>query len=97
MSVLVQKLLGSLVRQMLTALGTYLISQGWASSDDWTAVVMALTPIVVSVVWGLYQKYGSTLMQEALRALPAGADREDAARDIRLMSATEKVQTAFKA
>ncbi len=92
-----QKALGTLVRQGLTVLGTYLIAHGWATNGDVESAVMAITPLVISVVWGLYQKYGSTLMAEALRVLPAGASRTDAKADIAKMTLSEKVTTATSA
>ena len=97
MPIFLQKALGSLVRHGLTALGTYLIAQGWATEGSWMNAVEATTPLVLSVVWGLYQKYGATLMAETLRALPAGATRQEAKEDIARMSIGEKVSTAISA
>lgn len=97
MPLLFQKIVGSLVRAALTGLGTYLISAGWVTEGDWTQAAMAITPVVVSVGWGVYQKYGAVLMAEALRALPSGATRDAAREDLAKIPLSEKLSTACAA
>ena len=70
---LVQKWIGTLVRTGLTAMGAYFVGQGWASTEEWTDAAMAISPIAVSTLWGLYQKFSTQVAQEAAKALPAGA------------------------
>lgn len=97
MPLLFQKVAGSLIRAALLGVGVHLVDQGWITSDEWSKFVAATVTVAVPLAWSIYQKYGSTLMQEALRALPAGASREAARADIGLMSAAEKVSTALAA
>ncbi len=97
MPILLQKALGTLVRHGLTALGAYLIAQGWATEGSWMNTMEAVTPLILSVVWGLYQKYGATLMAETLRVLPSGTSRTEAKAEIAKMSLGEKVTTTVTA
>lgn len=53
---LLKRMLEFAAKRGLTALGVVLISKGWATEGDWAALVVALSPIVVDLLWSLYDK-----------------------------------------
>lgn len=92
---LIQKWLGSIIRTGLTALGTYLVTQGMISQDD-NMTLMGTAPVVLSVLWSLYQKYRVTVAKAILRQLPAGVSNAEVQAEAAKYTATERLALALK-
>lgn len=78
MNPLAQAAIGSVIRFALAGLAGWLVSHGIWTQADSTIYVEAAALGVVSLGWGLYQKYKSRLRFIAALQLPAGASEEDA-------------------
>ena len=91
---LIQKAIGTLVRHGLTILGAWLVENGLTTGDDWMTLSMKASPILVSLVWSLWQKYGSTLLQSVLHDLPAGASANSIRNELAATSFSENVVKA---
>lgn len=53
------KLIGTLVRHGLSALGGLLTAQAWVDEASWTNLVEAATPVIVALALSAYEKYTS--------------------------------------
>lgn len=73
MDVIVQNLIGTVIRWLLTLVGTWLVSSGVLASGSQTEWVAGATAIVVALIWGIYQKFVASKLLKTAMALPAGA------------------------
>jgi hypothetical protein len=55
----VQKLIGSVVRAALVALGGFLSAQAIANPEQISSFVEAAIPVIVGLVWSVWEKYTS--------------------------------------
>jgi hypothetical protein len=70
---------GSLVRHLLTALGTVLVTKGLWTEDEATNFTAAGAVFLVGLGWALYQKYAThSKLLDALD-LPGGSTLRDLA------------------
>jgi hypothetical protein len=73
----VRRIIGSLVRHGLNALGMWLVSQGLAEEADVLEVVALASPLIVSVLWSLYQKSRQGTREAVALDLPKGSEVDD--------------------
>lgn len=67
----------TILRNLSAPLVVYLAATGWISEDQATALIVAIISIVLSVVWGLGNKYVFNKQVETALMLPAGSTKED--------------------
>lgn len=87
---IIKRLLGVAVRRGLDALGTLLIARGLATDVEWTTLAASLTPILVSLLWSLYEKAQADKKLEVALDLPAGATKADVAAVLREQAARSR-------
>jgi hypothetical protein len=52
----VKRLASSAIRHGLTALGAYLVAQGYTTETDWASIALDASPLIVALVWSVIEK-----------------------------------------
>ena len=73
----VRRILGSLVRTGLAALGGLLVERGLADQADVDSVALRAAPIVLAALWSLYQKVQQHKREKVALAMPPTATTQD--------------------
>lgn len=76
MDPLTKKIVGTLVRSLLTLAAGYLIQHGLLPEGGSTEFVEAGVLLVLSVGWSIWQKYRGLLMIQAAKISPPSASME---------------------
>jgi membrane protein DedA with SNARE-associated domain len=72
MNPLLQSFLASILRWLLTAVGTWFVAKGIVRSDEIETYIAGAIAAILALVWGLYQKYRSKLFADKAREMSAG-------------------------
>ena len=54
---LLQNIVGSVLRHLLTGVGGVLVAQGWVSDADWQKLLAGTIVFVAGLIWSLVQKW----------------------------------------
>jgi hypothetical protein len=73
---ILKRLLKSGVRAGLVALGSWLVTHGYASDQEAATLVTDLLPIVFALVWSAYEAAHVEKKIEVALQMPAGSSRE---------------------
>jgi len=76
---LLKSITASVLRKLLFGAGVVLVERGWVSESDWALLLGGLITGVSSVLWGVFQKYGTWIKMQVALKLPAGSTVEDVA------------------
>jgi membrane protein DedA with SNARE-associated domain len=93
---LFEKWLGALIRHGLTALGTYLIGQGFVGESQWTEFVTGAVAVAVPICWSLLQKWRQQITKEVAKRMPEGTSDETIKHVIEEMHPAERRELALK-
>ncbi|HEX5010219.1 MAG TPA: hypothetical protein VFY71_07445 [Planctomycetota bacterium] len=74
---ILKRLLASGVRAGLAALTGWLVAHGYASTDEASGLAADLTPILVGLLWSLWEASKVNERIEVALQLPKGADKVD--------------------
>jgi len=78
--------LGSIVRWLLTLVSAYLVSKGIVgenvASQFNDAAALGVAGVLISLLWGLWNKYRANFKIDRALALPAGTSRTDLERKV---------------
>lgn len=69
-----KRLLTTGIRRGLDALGTLLVARGLATEAEWIELAASATPVIVSILWSLYEK---SQADKKLEAVVKAAQRAD--------------------
>ena len=78
MDPLIQNLIGTAIRWLLTFVAGWLVTAGILTSGTQTEWIAGLTAGLVALVWGIYQKYVAHHLLKTALKLPAGASMAEA-------------------
>jgi hypothetical protein len=69
--------LASLVRHLLTSIGSVLVAKGIWTEAEATEYLLPIAVLIVTVLWALIQKYATHLLLLDALDSPAGTDLRD--------------------
>lgn len=71
----IKNYIASLLRNLATPIIVWLAATGYVSSEAATNLIVAAIAVVISVAWGLINKYVLNRKIDAALTLPAGSSR----------------------
>lgn len=74
-NIIAQKVLGSVVRHLLTVLGGYLVTKGYVDQAGWDEAAAGAAVFIVSLVWSVYQKHSTEQTIATALDMPRGTTR----------------------
>lgn len=72
MNPLLQSFLASILRWLLTAVGTWFVAKGIIKQEEIETYIAGAVVAIIALIWGLYQKHRAKLFADKARELPAG-------------------------
>jgi hypothetical protein len=88
-----QTLLSTAVKAGLTALGGYLIGQGWTDTGHWQDAVAAIAPILAAALYGLWDRLQLVVQREISKSLQ-NATQANVKAEAKTLSFSQKVTMA---
>lgn len=76
---LLKSITASVLRKLLFGVGVVLVERGWVSEADWAELLGGVILAAATVLWGVFQKYGTWIKMQIALKLPAGSTVEDVA------------------
>ena len=71
---ILKRLLATGIRRGLDALGALLIAKSYATDAEWDAFVASAAPLLLSLLWSLWEKAQADKKIAVALNLPAGSD-----------------------
>ena len=68
----IKKVVSGVLRTLLASVGTWLVSHGLFTQDQWSQAITITAGVLVVIGASIYAKYKSRLQLNAARVLPAG-------------------------
>lgn len=93
MNPLFQEFLTSVLRKLLTAAATYLVTTGWITSEQSERFIAGLVLLLISVIWSAWKVLQTRLKFLSALDLPKGASENMAknkANEMSLSAAAER-------
>ena len=90
----IKTLLSTAIKAGLTALGGYLIGQGWTDTGHWNDAVTAVAPIIAAALYGLYDRLQLVVEREIAKSMAAGASQYEIHEEKKALTLSQKVKIA---